>query len=193
MNDFEIEEYKRLCNEIARYQEQIFKTVSFATTASGALFALSFSQAIPSNMRWITLFTPWLILFPFVLLQAERSRATWRIGLYLKVHLEPKLNLDWSNFITNFYQHRDHKKVIKKQILLTYVWSSSLPLIFLQIMCPILSFLQNPLFPHWYILTIFLLITIIIQVIMLNRTIPNRSLEKRVVNIIESVITKMNE
>ena len=178
-------EYERLTAEIGRYQDHIFTTFSFAITASGTLFAFAYSEAVPAIYRWIILFVPWVILFPCVLLQAQRLRSTWLIGLYLKNHLEPELGLEWSGFVTRFYQ-RNPRNGWKKtsRYFRDYGFSTSLTLIVVQVFCPLLAIVQRPPFLLWLIVTFLIAGSLILQIVSLKSAKASPLLEKEIQEIL---------
>lgn len=186
MEDNSIQEYQRLVEEIGRYQEQIFTTFIYAVTAAGTLFALAYSEAIAGEFRWIILFTPWVIMFPCVLLQAQRLKATWLIGSYLKNHLEPRLGLQWTKFITTFYKLNKRSAKGSRKFL-DYGMTSSLALIVIQTICPILAILQRPDLYKWLATTVIVFASILMQVNIMYKAKNSISLDKNVQDILEKL------
>lgn len=181
-------EYERLTAEIGRYQGHIFTTFSFAVTAAGGLLAFAYSEAVPAGFRWIVLFVPWVILFPCVLLQAQRLRGTWLIGLYLKNHLEPSLGLQWTAFVTRFYQKKKRNRVEKASSQFRdYGFSTSLALMIIQAFCPVLALSQHPPFWLWLIVTLLVAGSLVLQIIAVRKAKASALLEKEVKDILHGL------
>ncbi len=187
MTDHHLREYDRLVAEIGRYQEHIFTTFIYAITAAGTLFAFAYSEAVPNSSRWVILFTPWIIMFPCVILQSQRLRATWLIGLYMKNHLEPMFGLKWTAFITSFYQKDRSRKERTNQRFRDYGFTSSLALIIIQATCPILAAFHNPDYLKWLIITALVLGSLVIQLKMLSRSKASAELDKRIKTVLKEL------
>lgn len=169
-----IEEFKTLREEIGRYQNDVIKIYQFSLTAAAILVSFTFTAAIDDASRWISIFSPCIILGPMVFLQVQRILGIWVIGRYIELFLEPKLGFHWesSNFKFRNLDKRQHPKVFSFPVSIT------LPSILIQIVCPLLALFLKP--NNWWFygtLCLFLLISLVLQIISISNTNPAKGLK----------------
>ena len=88
--DARIEEYRSLRDEIGR-NSQLTATVFLANvTATGVLFGFGFE-----TMNGVIFLSPLAILIPSLFFLTSQMESTTRIASYIKVVLEPELDLGW--------------------------------------------------------------------------------------------------
>jgi hypothetical protein len=174
MNNYSIEEYKSLREEIGRFENDVIKINQFGLTAAAVLISFTFTKAIPDALRWISLFSPCVILGPLVFLQTQRILSIWKIGRYIELSLEPSLGFHWEsvNFKFRNLDKPQHPKIF------SFAVSSTLPAILIQIICPLLALFQKP--NNWYfygILCLGLIISLGLQIKSILNTNPTDKLK----------------
>lgn len=165
--DYLLEEYKALRHEIDQNQRDSHNIIQLGLTITATILGLAYSQFVGDH-QWILLFVPCYILTPLSFLIAQRSRATWRIGRYIQKYIEPELGLKWESITIKYCQKR-RKGMGDLWGIASFVGSSMMSLIFIQLLCPLLSYItifiakRNYAVIWWFVLSILAGISIIIQ------------------------------
>lgn len=165
----QIEEYKTLREEIGRHQEQVSRVLEFGILASSGVLSISFTDFVSGDYRWIVLLSPSLFLIPFIYLVVHLVNTTWFIGRYIENCLEPKLELQWEKI--NRQLRGDRNSPLRSR----FAESSVLPLMIIQITCPIIAFLvgSNSIV-LWESLTSAIFLIVIVEFVILRWFVPSR-------------------
>ena len=156
-----LEEYKTLREEIGRSQGDILKIMEFGIGAVATLLAFAYSEFITIDRRWLYLFIPEVVIFPVILLIAQRTYSADRIGRYIQNFLEPKLSLNWERVNFEIHGRRKGERYVP------FVWSASLAFLIIQLICHMLSLLESPKGTQiwvWGVLTIIVAFAMLFEI-----------------------------
>ncbi len=134
---FALEEYKTLRGEILQNTQDNIKILQFGLTLAASLLSFAYFDAVQaSGFRWLYLFANSILLSPLVMLHAQRIRASWKLSYYIQKRLEPVLGMQWETF--SMWSRLGGSKP-EKRLTIHFIYGMTLPLMFIQAICPIFS------------------------------------------------------
>jgi hypothetical protein len=137
--DIQLEHYKLMRQEILQNSTEMLKALEIGIFVISISFTLAGSNIVSDDIRWLVFLFPSIAVSPLIMLMAQRFRQTRKIGTYIRLRIEPKLQIEWESNQQKSVKSEAEIKSANRRVTPRSLVALSMPLEIIQLFSWIVS------------------------------------------------------